>query len=946
MVYMIITKDIIVMSTVKWLHLSDFHFGVNEFEQAFSANKIVQHLKELHKDGVNPDFIFITGDVANSGKKSEYAQFVEHLISPIIEIYGNDYLDNIFTVPGNHDLNRNINQEFSKEKFVRPESKSFNPEIGSAINREMLAKRFQDFFEHNLCEISNLINSDSGAFIVKRQINSSEIGIIGLNTAWLCDGDKDKETLTPGVPILREALERISDCQIKFVLGHHPLDWLYQSHRHAIQALLGSKNAIYLHGHMHTESFSSSLNGSGEFISVQAGAAWQCPEGGKWKNGFMWGEADLHNSIFRFQPFNWSFLNQCWTLDGTRFHESYRNGEWWEIEAPRARTKSNYIQRPKSTPLAGWDIKDLDTLERYTTKLKEDESIAYFDGATPTWSVALSDSIPRREIVSKVIRNFRTEVTIPLVCVILGAGCEGKTTALLQSCLEILRTNKSKKLLFRTNHTRAFNATDFLEILRSHNDWLFVIDEADQVAKDILQFIDAGFNGFTGRIDFLLASRDSDWQSSGAKSLAWTFKAKYKEEILKDLSIKDAELIVKSWGNYGSKGLGEELSRLPEDERADKLRFYARKESKGNSDAFFGALLMSRHGNDLLEHAESMLMRLNEVELQNDFTLKDVLGYIAAMHFEGFDKLSFAALAGLLEISIPKLQSQVLRQLGKEAAATSTSTTIFTRHKYIAAAIIDVLENRFDEDISHYYVDLATSEVIRARTEQVNDLAFWRFEMVEKLFLSGKTRLAIDIALKVYETEGSFNVLTKLASLYRRQKNADQAVPLFRNFGQNPNHRGFYFEWGVCEGMLRNNSENALLASYALSDQSETNSLTVENARIYLSGLSTCCDKLHISFADRIFREAESACNSLLLILKNNETSRNSEYNELISRFEKDVSKRRKRMYTRIESFKIISDLVKNLEQYGIAQEVRRAVDPTSMSFTSFDRIIRNIEAL
>ena len=932
--------------SIKWLHLSDFHFGLHPSDQAFSSKKIVEHLKEAKAKGLTPDFIFITGDIANTGKKSEYAQFVEHLIGPIVDLLGSEFLDNIFTVPGNHDLNRHVNEEFSKEKFVRPESRSFNPDQGSALRREMLAKRFEDFFEHNFCESSTDIKSDRGAVVVGRTIGSEKVGIVGLNTAWLCDGEKDKEALTPGVAIVRDALEKISDCAVKFVLGHHPLDWIYPSHRQAIQSLLAAKQAIYLHGHMHSESFSNTLNGAGEFLAVQSGAGWQCPEGGKWKNGFMWGVADLDAGLVRFQPFSWSFPNQCWALDGARFHENYRNGDWWETEAPRVRTKPDYAPKQKSQRLVGWEIKDLTTLERSTEKLQEDVSIAYFDGATPTWSIALSDSIPRREIVDKVSKNFRPDTATPYVCVLLGAGCEGKTTALLQSGLEILRASKSKKLLFRTNHTRPFNPAELLETFRSHNDWLVVIDEADQVAKDILRFIDAGFDGYVGRIDFLLASRDSDWESSGAKRLAWTFKAKFKEEVVKDLSLRDADLIVKSWGKFGRKGLGEELALLPEDQRAEKLRFYAKKESKGNSDAFFGALLMSRHGNDLLDHAQSMLERLAEVELPSGRTLKDVLGYIAAMHVEGFDKLNFAALAGLLELSIPKLQSEVLRQLGKEAAATSTSTSIFTRHRYIAAALIEVLETKFAEDISHYYIDLATSEVIRSKTEQVIDLSFWRFEMTEKLFSSGKTRLAIDIARKVYETDMSFHLVTKLASFYRRQGNADEAVRLFRNFDTNPNHRGFYFEWGVSEGILRHRSENALLAAHALSDQSETSSLTIENARIYLSGLAKCCDNLHIAFADRIFREAESACNSLLIILKKNDKVGKSEFEELTSNFAKDVAKHRKKLFGRAEAIAIVSDMVRKLGPYGIASEVVRAADAKSMSFMSLDRIVRNVEAL
>jgi predicted phosphodiesterase len=933
-------------NSIKWLHLSDFHFGLYPAEQAFSAKKIVEHLKDAQSKGMSPDFIFITGDIAQSGKKAEYEQFVEHLIAPVVDIFGSEFIDNIYVVPGNHDLNRTVNEEFSKEKFLRPESRAFNSDEGSSVRREMLARRFEDFFENCLCQISMDIKSDDGAFVSERIVGSTKVGIVGLNTAWLCDGEKDKETLTPGVAILRDALERIADCSVKFVLGHHPLDWIFPHHRQAIHSLLAAKQSIYLHGHMHIEAFSNALNGAGEFLAIQSGAGWQCPEGGKWKNGFMWGMVDLDVGLVRFQPFSWSFPNQCWTLDGARFHENYRNGEWWETETPRARTKPDYAPKQKSQPLIGWEVKDVTILERSTEKLQEHESIAYFDGATPTWSVALSESIPRREIVAKVSSNFRPDTATPLVCVILGAGCEGKTTALLQSSLEILRANRSKKLLFRTNHTRPFNGKELLEVFHSHDDWLVVIDEADQVSRDVLRFIDSEFDEYKGRIDFLLASRDSDWQSSGARGLAWTFKAKFKEEVLKDLSLRDADLIVKSWEAFGSKGLGEELALLPADQRAEKLRYYAKKESKGNSDAFFGALLMSRHGNDLLDHARSMLERLAKVELHSGKTLKDVLGYIAAMHVEGFDKLTFATLAGILELTIPKLQSEVLRQLGKEAAATSTATSIFTRHKYIAAALIEVLETKFNEDISQYYIDLAISEVVRSRTEQVIDLAFWRFEMTERLFQSGKTRLAIDVARKVYEVDSSFHLVTKLASLYRRQGNADEAVALFRNFGAKPNHRGFYFEWGVSEGILRHRSENAILAAYALSDQAEDSSLMVENARMYLSGLSKSCDKLHVAFADRIFSEAESACNSLLTILKKNDKTSKSESEELIVNFAKDVAKNRKRFYQRAEAITVISDMVQALQPYGVASEVTRAIDADSMSFLSLDRIVRNIEAL
>ncbi|MDP2096621.1 MAG: metallophosphoesterase, partial [Hydrogenophaga sp.] len=127
---------------------------------------------------------------------------------------------------------------------------------------------------------------------------------------------------------------------------------------------------------------------------------------------------------------------------------------------------------------------------------------------------------------------------------------------------------------------------------------------------------------------------------------------------------------------------------------------------------------------------------------------------------------------------------------------------------------------------------------------------------------------------------------------------------------------------------------------------SEICSLMIENAHIYLSGLSKCCDNLHIAFADRIFSDAESACNSLLTILKKNKKDGRSESEELISQFAKDVAKRRKNLYGRAEAIAIISDMVRKLAPYGIAPEVSLVADAKSMSFMSLDRIIRNVEVL
>lgn len=932
---------------IRWLHLSDFHFGKSQFEQKFSSRKIIEHLKAMHGEGIDPDFVFITGDVANSGKKSEFDEFTNNILIPLMDLYGSGFIDNVFVVPGNHDLDRDVHDGFSKEKFLKTDSEYFHPTAQGQARRKMLAERFALFCEHVPCSGIKEFSMPNGAFALSRQVGKCEVGIVGLNTAWLCEGEKDKEMLTPGVAIAREALEKINATAVKFVLGHHPLEWINPMHLASIRSVFGANQVIYLHGHMHAENFSNQINGSGEFVAIQSGAAWQAPEGGRWPNGFMWGTICEDSDLISLQPYVWNFENQCWALDGSRFHENYRKNDWWEFNAPQKRLQRDLVPKKKTVSLVSWVVKDLESLEKLTDPLEEADAIPYFDGATPTWRTALSKSIPRREIVAKVTSNFNAGSDNPVVCALLAAGCEGKTTALLQAALEILRQDTQKKILFRTNHTRQFDPTELEETLSLHGNWLIVVDEADQIAVDILRFIENGFNGIDVRIDFLLASRDSDWQSSGAGALSWSFRAKYKETVLKDLSVKDSDLIVEAWGKFGQTGLGEELQMLAANERAEKLRFHAKKEAKGKSDAFFGALLMCRHGNDLLQHAEAMLQKLSTVELDCGKSLKDVLGYIAAMHSEGFDKLTFSALAALIDMPVPKLQNEVIRQLGKEAAATSTSTCIFTRHKYIAMALVEVLETKFDEDISNYFIDLAISEVARSKSEHVIDLSFWRYELGEKLFNSGKSRLAIQIAERLFEADDTnFSMLTKLASFYRRNGSSSAAISLFRSSTVLPQHRGFYFEWGVCEGNQRNYLENAFLAHHALSDGSEKVSLTVDQARIYLTGLSNCYDQLHISFADPMFRMADDASSSLLCSVTGIKHGKPMQSNEDLERFLKGVAKKNRTMYARPAALKILKDASSKLASYGISGEVAGRIDISTSSFDFLDTIVRNMEIL
>ncbi|CRN06144.1 Calcineurin-like phosphoesterase [Pseudomonas sp. URMO17WK12:I11] len=932
------------MKKLNWLHLSDFHFGKNAFQQELIASKILDQIESFRTNEASPDFIFITGDIANAGKPEEYEKFDEVVMKPLIQMLGENFKERIFVVPGNHDLNRKVNKTFSREMFLNLEDGLFEPTPESLEDRQMVNARFDNFSQQLNFTNSHEIFFEKGSFSQKFAINNINLGIAGINTSWLCRDEKDKGNLSPGIALVRHALEEIKDCDLKIVLGHHPLEWISPTHLTPIKSLFGTHNVIYLHGHMHFSWAEPSYGAGQEFLTIQTGAAYQAPEGSKWKNGLLWAKLDLNEGQISLQPHEWSHDAQSWQLAGGFFHEAHRNNAWWEYEIPKKNVKKKNSKNNYRLP-GGWAVWDLDTLNQYLEPLESSEAISYFDGATPDWKVALSKSIPRREIVAKIKSTYISahSSSESTVLAVLAAGCEGKTTALLQSSYEILSEKTEKKILIRTNNIRPFDSEQLNNILGSHDSWLIVIDEADQEAKKILHFIETRDDALKGEIDFLIASRDSDWTSSGASQLPWGYACKYKEVVLKDLSPKDADDIVAAWTTYGDAGLGTELAGLDHHTRVEKLRYYAKKESKGNSGAFFGALLLCRHGGDLLEHAHSMLERLDQVKINESKSLKDALGYIAAMHSENFDKLSFEALAAVLDLSVPKLQKEVIRKLGQEAAATTTATAIYTRHKLIADAIVEILETKYDKDITSFFIELALSELERSKETKILNINFWRFELADALFSSGKSRLAITLVEKLYEADQSNPfLLTKLAQLYRKNENPRSAIELIRDFQYIPKHRAFFFEWAVCEGTERNYLENALLATYAVSDDADSGQLTIDEAIMILNGLSSCHSRLYRELGDHIFEEASEATLSILNVLL---TPRPSWKEKTpVPAFMKKVARKRAKYYEWKLAIEKLREAALHLKKYSINSQVVKLAQTDNCIFDSLSRLVKNVE--
>lgn len=868
------------MPPIRWLHLSDFHVGKDDYATRKMFDYILTHVLKRKSEGFVPDLLFITGDLTNKGLTSEYESFWLDFLSPLQEAIGNGVSERTFVVPGNHDVDRSKFPAFSQADVAKPESHYLDPtEEGAKLRGDLLIPRFHSYIENDCSIAKGAFESHDGAYAHCLVVHDHEVGIVGINTAWLSKDDRDAHQLTPGKLLLEKALDSIKSAKLRIVLGHHPIDWFLTSQQKPIKSLLGQHHVLYLHGHLHDAWAEPSYGGGHLYLAIQSGAGFQAREGEPWRNGLVWGEADLQAGVIGLQPWRWTPDQQAWTPATDAFHEQHRQGDWWHYPLPSDQAvKVDYAPVVPMAPLPkGWSVFKPDDLAIQCQPLNLEAALRYFDGAVPDWSTALSASIPRRHIVGDLVDRFRHAESSgkPIVSVLLAAACEGKTTALLQAAYNIVKGKNDFRILQRRDESQPLVPDEILPLLNKKYIWLLLLDEADRAAAKLQALLKSLPLALHGRVHALLACRDADWLSSPAADLDWSF-ADFDKQHLRGLDSSDAQAIVQTWHAFGDAGLGD-LAKQPAAKWATILERQAKREAQTKAGAFFGALLAVRSGSGLRKHAHLLLDRLGQRKIPSGGTLRDAIAYIAAMHLEGLDFLSRPVLAQVLGCPMEKLHRNVLVPLGQEAAATSSSSSIFTRHRRIAETLVSVLEDDFAEDVSELYVALGKSAIVALSDHALpENPKKWRYEISDHFLDTGRKELAIRIAEAVLKEEPT-NTLTRthVASLCRRAGLPEHAARLFENItAVNEGTRSLYYEWAVTMGECNHPAENAFLAAFSLADQCPSRQIDSDGAMKSLAGLGFAFGELHNGYYNPAFRDARMAVAVLGLCLHPNATTK------------------------------------------------------------------------
>jgi len=259
-----------------FVHLSDIHFGQEKNGGDVVVNddakqRLIDDARdEVAKLGERASGVIVTGDIAYSGKESEYRTAARWL-GELTDAIGCERI-NVQMVPGNHDIDRekiSVPIECVLAQIRQSGDAVLDPLLDSAEGCDFLYGRFEAYRDFALdyeCELDLNGQMSSGGRLELAKGRS--IKFVRLNSALICARKDDKGKLILGKR--QRVLPEASGEEI-IVLVHHPLDWFQDSGK--ARSYLRNRARVLISGHEHfPRLLVDSVDADRDLLLVAAGA--------------------------------------------------------------------------------------------------------------------------------------------------------------------------------------------------------------------------------------------------------------------------------------------------------------------------------------------------------------------------------------------------------------------------------------------------------------------------------------------------------------------------------------------------------------------------------------------------------------------------------------------------------------------------------------------------
>ncbi|MCC7452078.1 MAG: hypothetical protein IT324_32030 [Anaerolineae bacterium] len=544
-----------------------------------------------------------------------------------------------------------------------------------------------------------------------------------------------------------------------------------------------------------------------------------------------------------------------------------------ELEGRIANLQKKLLEPSQAAPLAtpkltkGWRYID-EILEdaRNSEPLTDAELRDFFNASRLTWRHIVSEKIAPRNAVSKIVDKLNAKRALGLrIYHILSESGEGKSTVLRQVVYQLSQA-PGWKIIWRESLDPNLKI-DFLDRIEKTSTpvTLIVIDDADQLAKELFQTARELKGKEPRNIQFLICSLIIDWEMVNRdKELAnplWGDYGYQEPFEIGPLEEDEAGRIYDSWKSCDDAASGEILGKLSDLDRAAAIKqFLAASLDKGRKRSLLGAILKVRTGKDPEEHVAGLLQTLQT----NSRQMLEAYTYIALLDSVNFKLLNPTLLATVLglenrldifeqQIIGPLLASGEIVDFARDSKSLESIYVI--RHRTIAiVAIKQLLRSPYYKNEDTLYEKLVACDVKLSLRHIQNEesherhksrMTVW-YKLCDAFVRKNKHARAMGLTRTMSEADptDSFHVVEY--AKFTRAAGKDP-TPIFRKAVSRRElvkTRGFYQDWAVSEAQIGNYVGAICLGALALADAADDFPLLAAQAKMTLNSMADNLNRL------------------------------------------------------------------------------------------------------
>lgn len=307
-------------TTITWLHLSDLHLRRGrEWSQDVVLASLLRDIEARYSVQDKPDLLFVTGDVAFSGKEEEYklaGDFFRILVNKV-----GIPAERVFVVPGNHDIDRDVEEDAfvggRRTLTNGSEVERFFDNVGRRKTIFSRQKAFRNF--------ANLVMQAPGAYDETNYFHRSvvrlgpiRIRVMLIDTSWLAaGGEADVGRILVGerqvIDCAREDDPAVAS--FTFAIMHHPFSWIAEFEQRAVENRVIESADVCLRGHVHSEDLRSATVADARLTIFTAGAAFETRDS---DNCYHWCSVDLSTGQGQTVTLRYNGARNAWDASARR----------------------------------------------------------------------------------------------------------------------------------------------------------------------------------------------------------------------------------------------------------------------------------------------------------------------------------------------------------------------------------------------------------------------------------------------------------------------------------------------------------------------------------------------------------------------------------------------------------------------------------------------------